>query len=81
MQERLEKTEEDSLFWLNQYLKLIQSNSEFKTLLEKNYRIIPNRYKEFITYKNVKSFGTEETPLDDELVDILFNLNNHDYLG
>ena len=78
LQERLEKTEEDSLFWLNQYLKLIQSNSEFKTLLEKNYRIIPNRYKEFITYENVKSFGTEETPLDDELVDILFNLNNQE---
>ena len=78
LQERLEKTEEDSLFWLNKYLKLIQSNSEFKTLLEKNYKIIPNRYKEFITYENVKSFGTEETPLDDELVDILFNLNNQE---
>ena len=65
MQERLEKTEEDSLFWLNKYLKLIQSNSEFKTLLEKNYKIIQNRYKELITYENVKSFGTEETPLDD----------------
>lgn len=78
LQEKLEKTEEDSLFWLNGYLNLIQSNSGFKTLLEENYRIIPNRYKEFITYENAKSFGTEETPLDDELVDILFKLNNQE---
>ena len=76
LQEELEKSEEDSLFWLNEYLNLIQSNSGFKTLLEEKYRIIPNRYKEFITYENAKSFGTEETPLDDELVDILFKLNN-----
>ena len=78
LQERLGKTEEDSLFWLNQYLNLIQSHSGFKTLLEENYIIIPNRYKEFITYENAKSFGTEETPLDDELVDILFKLNNQE---
>jgi hypothetical protein len=78
LQERLEKTEEDSLFWLNQYLNLIQSNSGFKFLIEENIRIIPNRYKEFISYENAKSFGTEETLLDDELVDILFNLNNQE---
>lgn len=78
LQEKLDKTEEDSLFWLNEYLNLIQSNSGFKTLLEENYRIIPNRYKEFITYENAKSFGTEETPLDDKLVDILFKLNNQE---
>jgi hypothetical protein len=57
---------------------LIQSHSGFKTLFEEDYRIIPNRYKEFITYENAKSFGTEETPLDDELVDILFKLNNQE---
>ena len=78
LQERLSKTEEDSLFWLNTYLNLIQSNSGFKFLVEENIRIIPNRYKEFITYKIAKSFGTEETRLDDELVDILFKLNNQE---
>lgn len=78
LQERLGKTEEDSLFWLNQYLNLIQSNTDFKTLLEEDVRIIPNRYKEFITYEDAKSFGTEETPLDDELVSILFKLNNQE---
>lgn len=78
LQERLGKTEEDSLFWLNQYLNLIQSHGGFKTLLEENYKIIPNRYKEFITYKNAKSFGTEEIPLDDELVDILLKLNKQE---
>jgi hypothetical protein len=78
LQERLSKTEENSLFWLNAYLNLIQSNSGFKFLVEENIRIIPNRYKEFITYKIAKSFGTEETRLDDELVDILFKLNNQE---
>jgi predicted RNA-binding protein Jag len=78
LQERLSKTEEDSLFWLNNYINLIQSNSGFKFLVEENVRIIPNRYKEFISYKVAKSFGTEETPLNDELVDILFKLNSQE---
>lgn len=78
LQERLCKTEEDSLFWLNKYLNLIQSNSGFKFLVEEDIKIIPNRYKEFISFEVAKSFGTEETPLNDELVDILFELNNQE---
>lgn len=78
LQERLSKTEESSLYWLNEYLNFIQSNSGFKFLVEESGRIIPNRYKEFISYKTAKSFGTEETPLDDELVAILFKLNNQE---
>jgi predicted RNA-binding protein Jag len=78
LQVRLSITEEDSLFWLNNYLNLIQSNSGFKFLVEENVRIIPNRYKEFISYEVAKSYGTEETPLNDELVDILFKLNNQE---
>jgi len=78
LQERLSKTEEDSLFWLNNYLNLIQSNSGFKFLIEEKVKIIPNRYKEFISYEIAKSFGTDETPLDDELVNILFKLNNQE---
>lgn len=75
LEKRLNKNEEDVLFWLNTYLNLIQSNSGLKYLIEENVKIIPNRYKEFISYDNAKSFGTEETPLDDELIEILFKLN------
>lgn len=78
LQQKLDKTEENSLFWLNQYLILIQSNDRFKTLLEKNIKVIPNRYKEFISYANARLFGTDEIPLDAELVEILFKLNNNE---
>lgn len=76
LERRLNNGEEDSLYWLNTYLNLIQSNSRLKYLIEENFKIIPNRYKEFITYDVAKSFGTEETPLDDKLVEILLKLNN-----
>ncbi len=79
LQQQLDKTtEEDTLFWLNNYLNLIQEKSDYKYLLEANIGIIPNRYKQFISFDYVKAFGTEETPLDDELVDILLLLNKQD---
>lgn len=78
LQERLSITEEESLFWLNKYLNLVQSNSGFKFLLEENIRTIPNRYKDFIPYLKAKSFGTKETPLDNTLVNILYELNNQE---
>ena len=78
LQNRLSKSEENTLFWLNNYLNLVQSNSGFKFLLEENVRIIPNRYKDFIPYLKAKSFGTKETALDSKLVDILHKLNNQE---
>lgn len=75
LENRLEMNEEDVIFWLNKYLNLIQSNSSYKVLLEEDFRIIPNRYKDLISYKSAKSFGTEETPLDDQLVNILHKID------
>lgn len=78
LEERLNKNEEDVLYWLNTYLNFVQSNSGLKYLIEENFKIIPNRYKEFISYDVAKSFGTEETPLDDELIEILLKLNSNE---
>lgn len=62
--------------WLLDHLLLLQESSEFKTLLEFG-NIIPNRKGEFCSFVNgVFAYGTDENPLYDELIDILFDLNN-----
>lgn len=62
--------------WLLDHLLLLQESSEFKTLLEYG-NIIPNRKNEFCAFVGaVFSYGTDENALDDDLIDILFNLNN-----
>jgi len=60
--------------WLNGYLTLLESNSEFKYLLEYG-NIVPNEYGEFKAYEDLFNYGTDETPLDDELIRILKELN------
>ena len=65
----------DSTAWLCNYLLLIQNSTEFKSLLEFG-NIIPNRKGDFCALVDVKSFGTEETPLDDDLIKILYDFNN-----
>jgi len=67
---------ENSDKWLLDHLLLLQESSEFKTLLEFG-NIIPNRKGEFRAYVNeVFAYGTNENPLDDDLIKILFELNN-----
>jgi hypothetical protein len=62
--------------WLIDYLLLLQESSEFKTLLEFG-NIIPNRKGDFCAYINEAfAYGTIENPLDDDLIKILFELNN-----
>lgn len=67
---------EDSDKWLLDHLLLLQESSEFKTLLEFG-NIIPNRKNEFCAFNGgVFSYGTEENLLSDELINILYELNN-----
>lgn len=66
---------ENSLKWLKTYLILIQNNTEFKNLLEFG-NIVPNRKKELCAFEDIKGYGTQETPLDDTLIEILFDLNS-----
>jgi len=68
---------QDTVTWLKDYLLLLQQNNEFKNLLEFG-NIIPNRKGELCAISDIKSFGTEETPLDDDLIKILFDLNNEE---
>ncbi len=67
---------ENSEKWLFDHLLLLQESSEFKTLLEFG-NIIPNRKGEFCAFVNeIFAYGTIEIPLDDDLIKILFELNN-----
>jgi hypothetical protein len=71
---KLTKTEEQTVLWLDNYLRLLQGNSEYKQYLEQA-NIIPNRYYQFCAYDPIHAFGTNEQPLDDQLLDILKSLN------
>jgi len=61
--------------WLLAHLFLLQENSEFKQQLEFG-NIVPNRKEELIAYEDIFAYGTEDNPLDDDLLGILFDLNN-----
>ncbi|RKE04445.1 sacsin N-terminal ATP-binding-like domain-containing protein [Marinifilum flexuosum] len=67
----------NSASWLNEYLILLQNNTEFKSFLEFG-NIVPNRKDELCSINEVKSYGTEETPLDDVLISILFDFNSEE---
>jgi len=66
---------ENSGQWLLAHLFLLQENSEFKQQLEFG-NIVPNRKEELIAYEDIFAYGTEDNPLDDDLLGILFDLNN-----
>lgn len=65
---------ENSDKWLLDHLLLLQESSEFKNLLEFG-KIIPNRKGVFCAFDEVFAYGTNENPLDDDLIKILFELN------
>ncbi|MDB4656012.1 hypothetical protein OAE48_04100 [Flavobacteriales bacterium] len=64
----------DSMLWLNAYLCCLEGKADFEKELE-NGNIIPNREGDFCAHDDIKGFGTVETPLDAELVKILFELD------
>ena len=67
---------ENSEKWLLDHLLLLQDSSEFKFLLEFG-NIIPNRTGNFCALVNdIFAYGTNENPLNDDLIKILFELNN-----
>ena len=67
---QLKLPEEKTILWLDTYLRLLQSNSEFKHLLEEG-NIVPNRYKVLCGYKDLFNFGTSDQLLDETLLSIL----------
>lgn len=74
---QLELSIDDSLIWMNKYLTLLSEKQDFQKLLDIG-NIIPNRYGDFIPYEDARNFGTEETPLDEELIGILKKLNEEE---
>jgi len=71
---KLEVSEEKSIVWLNKYLKLLDSHNEYKRFLKED-NIFPNRYHDLCPFEDLYSYGTEQEPLNEELVNILQNLN------
>jgi hypothetical protein len=66
---------ENAESWLLNYLILLQDSAEYKSLLEYG-NIIPNRKGNLCPYVNtIFSYGTTENPLDDKLIEILYELN------
>ncbi len=66
---------ESPISWLKEYLFNTEKLYDYKYLLEYG-NIVPNRRGEFLPLKDIRGFGTEESPLDDTLICILSDLNN-----
>lgn len=67
----LNKDEKETIKWLSKYLSLIgDDTSDYKRFLKEG-NIVPNRKNKLCAYEDLSNFGTEEQPLDKDLVDIL----------
>lgn len=71
----LDKDFNSTVIWYNKYLELLESSDTFKNQLEYQ-NIIPNRKLNFCAFKSIYAFGTAEIPLNEKLIDILYELNN-----
>lgn len=65
-----------TVIWYNRYLELLEASESFKSQLD-YCNIIPNRYGDFCAKDEVYAFGTEENPLDEKLVDLLYEIDNN----
>lgn len=66
----LKLSEDQTVIWLDRYLKLLENNSEYKHFLEEG-NIVPNRYHTLCAYKDLFNYGTTDQPLDNALLLIL----------
>lgn len=69
----LRKSEEQTITWLDSYLRLLENNAEFKHFLEEG-NIVPNRIGTLRGYKDLFNYGTADQALDDSLLLILQEL-------
>lgn len=68
---------EATITWYNGYLDILQGSEKFKSQLEYK-KIIPNRNGNFCPFDKIFGFGTEENPLSEKLINILFGINNNE---
>jgi hypothetical protein len=73
----IDKDFDTTVIWYNRYLVLLEGSEKFKSQLE-NENIIPNRKGNFCAFDSIYGFGTDENPLDEKLINILFELNNYE---
>lgn len=74
----LDQTE--SVTWLNSLLESLEGREGFEKLYKNEFSVVPNRYGIISAYEDIYNFGTEEHPLDDELINILLQLDpNEDW--
>lgn len=67
---RLGVEDDDAIQWLDRHFRDLDGNGEFKSWLEYG-NIVPARTHEFGAYDDLHNYGTDETPLDDTLLDVL----------
>lgn len=73
--EDLGKSFDKTIIWYNEYLEILEGSEKLKHNLE--YQdIIPNRKGDFCAFDSVYGFGTDETPLSEELIGILKELDS-----
>ncbi|WP_057936264.1 sacsin N-terminal ATP-binding-like domain-containing protein [Algoriphagus resistens] len=70
----LEISNKEAKEWIDNYIKLLKGKTDFESLI-KHGEIIPNRYEYFCAFEDLKNYGTPENPLDEKLLDILFELD------
>ena len=66
--------EDKATNWIDDHLRLLDSSEEFKAFLEVG-NIVPNRNGQFRGYTELYNYGTDETPLDEVLLDVLAKLD------
>jgi|GEM_PF-1118705 len=81
LSEYLQKDTDDTITFINKYLCFIESSKEYSYLLEyNNISIVPNREYKFCAFGELYNNGTNDFPLDDELLNILKSLNPNENL-
>lgn len=69
LSELLKQEKTETIKWLNDYLVLIDSASDYKYFIQQK-KIIPNRKGELCLYEELYNYGTEDQQLNKKLVDI-----------
>ncbi len=65
---------DQATIWLDKHLRLLDTSSLHRPYLDKG-NIVPNRYGYFIGYADLYNYGSEDTPLDAGLINILHELD------
>nr|MBP8823786.1 hypothetical protein [Flavobacteriales bacterium] len=62
-------SKDQAVLWLDRHLRSLVGHDEYKAFLERG-NIIPNRYGELKGYDALYNYGTEDQPMDADLVEV-----------